>query len=98
MARRYFVRQDPTWPNRCVLRLSNGVEQHYWAPTQGGYVRNVTKQPGTLGPQVCEGLAGSGSTLAWSGNYPLAELIRREARRAGSAIEDMLLFSTDSSS
>lgn len=69
--------------NRCVLRRADGVEHHYWSPLDGGYVREVTdSRPGTLGAQVCYGLATTGSTLHRGEDECLATLIRREARSA----------------
>jgi hypothetical protein len=69
--------------NRCVLRRADGVEHTYWSPLDGGYVYEVTDaRPGTLGAQVCYGLAGSGSTLRCDEGDCLATLIRREARTA----------------
>ena len=69
--------------NRCVLRRADGVEHHYWSPLDGGYVREVTEsRPGTLGAQVCYGLASTGSTLHRSEDECLATIIRREARSA----------------
>ena len=69
--------------NRCVLRRADGVEHAYWSPLDGGYVYEVTDaRPGTLGAQVCYGLAGSGSTLRRDEGDCLATLIRREARTA----------------
>jgi hypothetical protein len=57
-------------------------KRHYWAPMKGGYVRDVTHHPGTLGPQVCYGLKRLGDTLWWDPRYgSLAEMIRREAKR-----------------
>ena len=69
--------------NKCVLRRADGVEHTYWSPLDGGYVYEVTDaRPGTLGAQVCYGLAGSGSTLRRDEGDCLATLIRREARTA----------------
>lgn len=69
--------------NRCVLCRADGVEHHYWSPLDGGYVREVTdSRPGTLGAQVCYGLATTGSTLHRGEDECLATLIRREARSA----------------
>jgi len=55
--------------------------RRFWAPWDGGYVRDTTHQPGTLGPQVCTGLDRLGPTLDWDGRGPLVDLIRREMRR-----------------
>ena len=53
----------------------------FWAPPGGGYVRDTTSQPGTLGRQVCDGLQGSGDCLSWSPRMgALVGLIRREYR------------------
>jgi len=58
----------------------------YWAPLGGGYVRDVTDAPGTLGPQVCDRLLSMGNTLSWDpSSGPLSLLIRREHRRFLSA-------------
>lgn len=54
----------------------------YWAPSEGGYVRDVTVNPGTSGRQVCDGLSYQGNTLQWSGKVPLVNLIRAEHRAA----------------
>lgn len=56
----------------------NRVTVEFWAPTHGGYVRDVTYKPGTLGNQVCDGLEGGGHALTWNGRGNLASLIRRE--------------------
>lgn len=84
-APRYRVVADGD--NRATLHLRGGSVRHYWAPSRGGYVRQIDERhPGTLGWQVCDGLAGSGSTLTWSPGRPLADVIRREARRYVDAI------------
>ena len=44
---------------------------------KGGYVYDITHNPGTSGRQVCIGLSGNGDTLWWSGKEPLINLIRR---------------------
>lgn len=67
--------------NRCELHIASGRTRTYWAPFDGGYVCDVSEQPGQLGRQVCRGLSGTGSTLDWDARRPLAELIRHEARR-----------------
>ena len=94
MTRRYTVRVGrENGDNRAILRLRDGREIHYWAPMDGGYVREESgSRHGTFGTQVCDGLAYRGPTLRWTGDFTLAELIRDEARsRAGSArINDML--------
>lgn len=67
--------------NRVEVRDRNGDTRTYWAPGTGGYVRDVTHQPGTLGRQVCDGLATMGTTLSWNpANGPLVNLIRAEHR------------------
>ena len=70
-------------PNLCEVVIPEGdgkvVHTTYWAPSGGGYVRDVTTQPGTLGRQVCEGLSYMGNTLLWAPSHgPLVKLIRRE--------------------
>lgn len=52
----------------------------YAAYGSWGHVHDITQRPGTLGPQVCDGLGGAGNTLSTTGD--LATLIRRELRRA----------------
>lgn len=70
--------------NRCSVtaddKFDGRVTTEYWAPSSGGYVYDVTKQPGTLGRQVCDGLSNMGNTLRWSGTVPLVDLIRSEHR------------------
>lgn len=51
----------------------------YFCPDKGGYVR-IHKEDGNH-QQVCEGLAGMGSTLHCSNPDKLIELIRKERRR-----------------
>ena len=72
-------------PNRCKLTEHDDDKYHvttYWAPNEGGYVRDVSLQPGTLGRQVCYGLTYLGDTLTWvPGHERLVDLIRRERRR-----------------
>lgn len=58
--------------------VTKRVTAEYWAPASGGYVYDVTKHPGTLGRQVCDGLSGMGNTLWWSSTVPLVDLIRSE--------------------
>lgn len=53
----------------------------FWAPEGGGYVHDVTRIEGHLGPQVCDGLAVSGSTLRVTSRAELANTIRTHARR-----------------
>jgi len=52
-----------------------------WRPTGGGYVRDITHQPGTLGQQVSEELQGSGSMMYCPKNGNLTDRIRRLVRR-----------------
>ena len=55
----------------------------YWVPDRGGYVYRVTpERPGTLGWQVCERLANTGTTLYVANGEGLPALIERELRRA----------------
>ena len=56
--------------------------RRYWAPSDTGYIYDVTDQPGTLGSQVCGELSGGGSTLsAHRGpGGSVAVKIRREVR------------------
>lgn len=72
--------EDSTAANRCTLTSPDGEVTYYWAPMDGGYVRDVTRQPGTLGPQVCDRLAYTGNTLHWNGKGRLIDIIRREHR------------------
>ena len=60
--------------------------REFWVPSDGGYVREVdTQHPGTLGAQVCQRLESRGSTLS-STRAALLDLIRREYRRAMTAV------------
>jgi hypothetical protein len=76
------VRISPSASNRATIRWTCGHETHYWCPDIGGYVRDVTHQPGTLGSQVCQRLEGMGDTLTWPMRRPLVELIRYEYQAA----------------
>jgi len=71
---------------RLIVHADNEVTfrgRTYWAPSKGGYVRDTTRHPGTLGPQVCYGLRRLGDTLYWDPKYgTLADMIRREYKRA----------------
>ena len=92
MQKRYTLKADGD--NRVTLTLivdNKPKEINYWAPTNGGYVRDVSdpNRPGTLGHQVCEELTYSGSTLYWDGKHPLVDMVRRLARRKG-AIDWMI--------
>jgi len=53
------------------------VERIFWVPSGGGYVRDVSEQPGTLGPQVCEYLDSRGNTLTATPET-LGRIVRRE--------------------
>jgi hypothetical protein len=66
--------------NRCSITWRDGTVTTYWAPDFGGYVRDISRHPGTLGQQVGDGLAHSGNMLMWRGPRPLVDLIRREYR------------------
>lgn len=81
-------------PNECTLSYDDPltgdrVTREFWAPHGGGYIRDVTHQPGTLGEQVCARLARRGSTLRWhpEQGLTLADTIRREYRRMRRAAE-----------
>ncbi len=39
-------------------------EFEFWCPDNGGYIRDVTNKPGTLGSQVCDGGGYTGSCLS----------------------------------
>lgn len=53
--------------------------REFWAPEGGGYVRELQEgRPGTLSPQVCAGLRGTGSTLVLFDGCSMADLIRDE--------------------
>lgn len=56
------------------------ITRTFWVPSHGGYVRDVTDQPGTLGPQVCECLDSMGRTLTATPET-LPRVIRRELAR-----------------
>jgi hypothetical protein len=64
----------------------DGKMREFWAPPNGGYIRDVTHDVGTLGPQVCVGLSGMGHALTWRPGQSLAKIIRRERRRELRAI------------
>ena len=69
------------------LRVADGRHVQYCRV--GGYIYAVTDdRPGSLGSQVCERLAGSGSTLAAATDAAMARIIRREARRAWARDDD----------
>lgn len=81
--------------NRAVLDDATGVldlfgdpgRREFWAPSDGGYVREIDEaHPGTLGQQVCDRLAHTGTTLYWSpGGRSVADIVRRWiARHEGS--------------
>lgn len=84
---RYRVTADPTWPNRVELTVLEdgplgdaGRVRRFWCPEDGGYLREVTdRHPGTLGGQVCEHLASTGSTI-YCAAVAVARIVRREAR------------------
>jgi hypothetical protein len=87
---RAAIRQDG---NEVVLRCTDPmsgerIERRFWAPPSGGYVREVSdSRPGTLGNQVCSGLALRGRTLSVATPDQLLPLIRSEwakVRRASS--------------
>jgi hypothetical protein len=60
--------------NMCGLEVGD-IAENYYAPAGGGYVRDSNNR------QVCEKLYLRGSTLKWSGTFPLIDLIRREYKR-----------------
>jgi hypothetical protein len=56
--------------------------REFWVPRLGGYVREIDDtHPGTLGRQVCRGLAHRGDTLYLGEGGDLLDLIRHEYRR-----------------
>jgi hypothetical protein len=55
------------------------VTRHFFAPADGGYVREWVNG-GRDARQVCDALGAGGATLYWSGRKPLIEMIRREFR------------------
>lgn len=83
---RTTITSDAGYPNRCTIRYEDEagqlVERDFFAPAEGGYVREDWRNP----RQVCERLQGGGATLVWSPERDgtLASLVRREwrARRA----------------
>lgn len=65
-----------------ILHAPNGCTFEYWTPLNGGYVRELSdNRPGTLGRQVCDYLANTGSTLWRSEATPLVDIVKREYRR-----------------
>ena len=94
-SKRYTVKAATDGSNAAMLTVhedcvlgNEGAVREFWAPLSGGYVRELAEgKPGTLSPQVCEYLDGSGSTLSVlssdrCGGERFAQIIRREARRA----------------
>jgi hypothetical protein len=81
---RAMITSDSGFPNRCTLRyetdLGDVVERDFFAPLEGGYVRENWSQP----RQVCERLSSGGATLVWNPkrDATLADLIRRERAAA----------------
>lgn len=68
--------------NRCQIE-AEGMTLNYWAPSDGGYVREVSSgKPGTLGQQVGRDLSHSGAMLEWNpaSHGTLADLIRSRLR------------------
>lgn len=71
------------FPNRCTMRTQdeygNTIERDFFAPRNGGYVREDWINP----RQVCERLSGGGATLTWNPAHDvtLSALIRRERKR-----------------
>ncbi|MGV0954542.1 MAG: hypothetical protein ACOYBR_09545 [Fluviibacter sp.] len=61
------------------------ITRTFTAPSSGGYVREI--RPNGDYRQVCESLAGMGSTLYLPAGRDLAALIRREYRRMRRADE-----------
>lgn len=80
--------------NRGVdLVLCNGKAIHYWVPDSGGYIREERdRNVGTLGAQVCQGLATSSGKCLRATPATLASVIRREARSRASMIDTWLVF------
>jgi hypothetical protein len=84
MTTRARIIADETYPSRCTLRYEDEeghvIERDFFAPRDGGYVREDWSNP----RQVCERLSGGGATLVWQPkrDATLADLIRRERRAA----------------
>lgn len=64
------------------LRAADGRTVQYRRIGGYIYVVSLPGRPGTLGPQVCERLSGSGHTLSAKTDEGMVAVIRREARRA----------------
>jgi hypothetical protein len=71
--------------NRVTVQ-TDGEFHQYWAPSGGGYIREISSdRPGTLGQQVCRRLHSTGDCLEYVPGYAsVGDIIRRErrARRA----------------
>lgn len=65
--------------NICTIEFvdifGDTVNKTFHAPVSGGYVLDDQNK------QVCDKLYTRGSTLKWSGSFPLIDLIRREYKR-----------------
>jgi hypothetical protein len=65
--------------------LDTPTARIFWVPAEGGYIHDVTEQPGTSGPQVCEGLGRAGNTLMAT-PATLGRVVRRELARARASL------------
>ena len=59
--------------NEVHVRKIDGEWQKYWAPFDGGYIRNITYAHGTLGRQITYK---SGAALYWNGKSDMQEIIK----------------------
>lgn len=59
--------------NEIQVRNLDGEWNTYWAPSEGGYIRNTTHHSGTLGHQISYKC---GNTLYWNGKSDLLETIK----------------------
>lgn len=59
--------------NEIQVRWLDGEWRTYWAPWDGGYIRDTTHQSGTLGRQISYN---SGHTLYWNGKSDMKEIIK----------------------
>lgn len=68
--------------NRCSItdneqEIEYLKEVIYWAPSEGGYVHNVTFNPGVTGKQITWSGNNPSYTVYWDGKGRLIDLIKR---------------------